>query len=343
VTEPIRVGLIGFGIAGRVFHAPLVASTDGLALSAIVTADAGRRAQARELYPDTTIASEVAELWGAVDLVVVAAPNREHVPLASAAVERGLAVVVDKPLAPSASATQALLATGGRITVFQNRRFDGDFLTAARLVRDGSLGTVLRFESRFERFRPEVQQRWRELPGPEIGGGILLDLGPHLVDQACLLFGPPVHVYAELDTRRPGASVEDDAFVALEHHGGERSHLWMSAINPLHGPRLRVAGLTGGFETFGLDPQEDQLASGMRPGEPEYGRASAPGRFVDAGGARALELDRGAYERFYEGVVQWLRDGAAPPVDPRDSLTGLRVLDAARQSAATGTIAKLGT
>jgi scyllo-inositol 2-dehydrogenase (NADP+) len=280
-------------------------------------------------------------VWGLVDLVVVAAPNRAHVGLATAAIDRGLAVVVDKPLAPSAGEAERLLGAGGRLTVFQNRRWDGDFLTAARLVGDGVVGRVTRFESRYERFRPEVSATaWRERGDPAEGGGLLLDLGAHLVDQACQLFGAPVRVYAEIDIRRPGGEVEDDVFVALEHGGGERSHLWMSSTAPLHGPRLRLSGLAAGFETFGLDPQESQLGAGLRPGAPEFGR-SGPGRFVDAAGGREVPVDPGAYVRFYEQVPAWLAGEAPAPVDPLDSLVGLRVLEAARRSAATGRVIAL--
>jgi scyllo-inositol 2-dehydrogenase (NADP+) len=329
-----RVGIIGFGLAGRVFHAPLVEAVDGLELAAIVTSDDARRAQAAAAHPGAEVLSSVAELWGRVDLVVVAAPNRAHVRLGLAAMERGLAVVVDKPLAPTASEAELLLGVGGRLTVFQNRRFDGDFLTAGRLVRDGVLGRVTRFESRYERFRPAVSaEAWRERADPAEGGGLLLDLGAHLVDQACQLFGPPVRVYAEIDIRRPEGRVEDDVFVAVEHGGQERSHLWMSSVAPLYGPRLRISGLTAGFETFGLDPQESQLAAGLRPGHPDFGR-SEPGRLVDADGRRDLPVEPGAYQRFYEQIPAWL----APPVDPADSLACLRVLEAARRSAATGSV-----
>jgi predicted dehydrogenase len=337
-----RVGIIGFGLAGRVFHAPLVEAVDGLELAAIVTSDAARGASARTAYPGASVLSSVDELWGHVDLVVVAAPNRAHVPLALSALERGLAVVVDKPLATDVAQAERLLDAGGRLTVFQNRRYDGDFRTIARLVAEGALGQITRFESRFERFRPEVSpDAWRERPNPEEGGGLLLDLGAHLVDQATTLFGPPVRVYAELDARRPGAQVEDDVFVALEHPGRVRSHLWMSSVAPLAGPRLRVSGLAAGFETFGLDPQEAQLAAGLRPGSPDFGR-SGPGHLVDADGPRELPLEPGGYVRFYEQVAAWTRGDRPPPVDPRDSLAGLRVLDAVRRSAAEGRVVVTG-
>ena len=337
----LRAGIVGFGLAGSVFHAPLVDAVEGLSVAAIVTSDAERQRQARAAYPGATVAAGIEELWGEVDLVVVATPNRTHVPIALAALERELPVVVDKPLAPNTADAERLLAAGGRLTVFQNRRFDGDFLTVEGLVEAGRLGEVLRLESRFERFRPEVSgHSWRELPDPEEGGGLLLDLGAHLVDQACVLLGPPLRVYAEIEARRPNARVEDDAFVALEHPGGVRAHLWMSSTAALPGPRLRVLGLEAAVETLGLDPQEAQLKEGRRPGDPGYGSGGC-GRYADASGVRELELEPGAYGRFYEGVRAWLRDGAPAPVDPRDSLTGLRVLEAARQSAATGSVVSL--
>jgi predicted dehydrogenase len=223
-------------------------------------------------------------------------------------------------MAVTAADARRLLDAGGRVTVFHNRRWDGDFLTVKRLIGEGALGAITRFESRFERFRPEVSDSaWREQPDAAEGGGQLLDLGPHLVDQAVQLFGPPVSVYAEVETRRPGAQVDDDVFIALEHAGGEHSHLWMSVTAPLHGPRFRVSGLAAGFASDGLDPQEAQLRSGMRPGDPGWGEADG--------------LDRGRYEDFYAGVRDWLRGDAGPPVDPADAVAVMEILEQARESA----------
>ena len=330
----LRVGLIGFGLAGRVFHAPLIAATEGLDLAAVVTSRADEVAAA---HPGAAVVAEAGDLWDRCDLAVVAAPNRVHAPLAREALARGLAVVVDKPLAVSAGDAEALLAEArahdGRVTAFHNRRWDGDFLTVRRLVEDGALGDVIRFESRFERFRPSVSADvWRERSDPAEGGGVLLDLGPHLVDQALLLLGPARLAHAEVDRRRPGAVVDDDVFLALEHGSGARSHLWMSAIAPLHGPRFAVSGLAGGLQTSGLDPQEAQLRAGLSPGDPGYGVAERPGRLVTADAEQAVELERGDYPAFYAQVVRWVRDGGAPPVAPEDALAGLRILEAARSA-----------
>jgi scyllo-inositol 2-dehydrogenase (NADP+) len=337
-VSALRVGIAGFGLAGEVFHAPLIAAVPDLEVSGIVTTNAQRQAKARESYPYALIVPAVDELWGSIDVLVVAAPNRAHVPLGLAAVENGVAVVMDKPLAGSADEAEELIEAAERaavgFTVFQNRRLDGDFLTVRRLLDEGALGTVTRFESRFERFRPDVSEGWRELGDPAEGGGLLLDLGAHLVDQARELFGPPVRLYAEMGAWREGAQVEDDVFVALEHANGEHSHLWMSAVAPLHGPRFRVSGTRAGFASDGLDPQEAQLQQGLRPGDTGFAIAE-PGELVSAGGRQEVPLEPGAYVRFYEAVVPWLRDGAPPPVDPRDSLACLRVLEAARRSAGT--------
>jgi predicted dehydrogenase len=255
------------------------------------------------------------ELLGAIDVLVVATPNSSHADLARTGLDRGLFVVVDKPLAPTAEQARTLVHE--RLTVFQNRRWDGDFLTLQRLIGQDALGPITRFESRFERFRPEVSaDAWRESDDPEDGGGLLLDLGAHLVDQAIVLFGPPVSVYAEVAARRPGARVEDDVFLALTHAGDVRSHLWMSTTAPLAGPRFRVSGLREGFAVDGLDPQEAQLRDGLRPGDPGFGEK--PG------------LDPGRYVDFYAGVRDWVRGDAPAPVDPADAVRVLALLEEAR-------------
>jgi scyllo-inositol 2-dehydrogenase (NADP+) len=337
-TGSLRVGIAGFGLAGQIFHAPLIAATDGLRVAAVVTTDDGRRAKARAVVPDAAVVASVDELWDAIDVLVVATPHASHVALAAQALDRGLAVVVDKPLAVTAADAEALVARGGRLTVYQNRRWDGDFLTVRAVAESGELGPLTRFESRFDRFIPVVRrERWREWDDPAVGGGLLLDFGAHLVDQALLLGGPVRRVYAEIDIRRPGAAVEDDVYVSLEHAGGLRSQLWASTAAPLHGPRFRLTGLEAGIETHGLDPQWQQLAEGMVPGDPGYGLAP-PAQLADAGGRIELAMAPGAYQDFYAEVVAWLRDDGPVPVDPADSLAGLRVLDAAREAARSGTV-----
>lgn len=248
-----------------------MAATDGLVLDTVVTSDPARQTQARTEFPDVHIAATAAELWKRdLDLVVIASPNRTHVPLATTALEAGIPVVVDKPIAATAAEARALAALADRsgtfLSVFQNRRWDNDFLTLRRLIADGELGEVQRFESRFERWRPQLKGGWRESGAPEEIGGLLYDLGSHVVDQALVLFGPAVRVYAETDVRRPGAETDDDTFLALTHANGVRSHLYVSATTAQLGPRLRVLGSRAGYVKYGLDPQEGALREGLRPG-----------------------------------------------------------------------------
>jgi scyllo-inositol 2-dehydrogenase (NADP+) len=339
----LSVGIAGFGLAGQVFHAPLVAAADGLSLAKVMTRSPERAAQAHQFGDDVAIVETVEELVDGMDVVVVATPNSSHVEVGLAALEAGAHVVVDKPIAVTAADAQRLVDAGsGRVTVFQNRRWDGDFLTVRRLIGEGTLGELIRFESRFERFRPEIKEGWREGGDPSLGGGVLLDLGPHVVDQAVELFGPPESVYGEVAVRRPGAQVDDDAFIALHHPGGVVSHLWMSAIAPLYGPRFRVSGMAAGFACDGLDPQEAQLRAGMRPGDPGWGEGSGEnargaeraGRLVRLDGEEPVALERGAYERFYEGVRDWTRGETAAPVDPAGPVRVLEILETARGSGA---------
>ncbi|MCG8928188.1 Gfo/Idh/MocA family oxidoreductase [Lentzea sp. CC55] len=325
-----RVGLLGYGIAGRVFHAPLISSTEGMDLVAIVTANPGRQAQARAAHPDAAIvtADELFELD--LDLVVVATPNRTHVEYARRAIEKGVAVVVDKPVAPTSAQAGELVAAaeaaGVPLTVFQNRRWDSDFLTVREIV--GKLGEVRRFESRFERWIPEIWDNWREFGDPGEAGGLLYDLGAHLVDQALQLFGPVKSVYAELDRRRPGAQVDDDVFVALTHENGVRSHLWANAHAAHHGPRFRLLGSEGAFEISGLDGQEDALDAGRRPTGADWGREDRTGRLGVLDESAEVAVEPGAYQNFYAEV-----QAGRVPVDPRSAVDALRVIEAAFLSA----------
>ncbi|MGK4580969.1 Gfo/Idh/MocA family oxidoreductase [Kitasatospora sp. HPMI-4] len=348
--SPFRVGLIGYGLAGSAFHAPLIATTPGLRLDAVVTANPDRRAQLQRDHPGARPLDTPEQLLAEadrLDLVVIASPNRTHIPLARAALSAGLPTVVDKPLAATAAEARELCElserTGVLLSVFQNRRWDGDFLTARRLVESGALGRVHRFESRFERFRPKPKAGWRELADPAEAGGTLYDLGSHLVDQALTLFGPVESVYAEVDVRRDGAVVDDDAFLALTHTGGVRSQLWTSALAPLAGPRLRVLGDTAGYVKFGMDPQETDLRAGRRPDDGGAWGADNPAAYGTLGtddSSAPLPTDPGDYPAYYSGIAAALADGTPPPVDPRDAVATLVVLEAARASAATGNVVR---
>ena len=345
----LRVAVVGYGLGGAAFHAPLVDATPGLRLTHVVTRDAGRRRLAAERYPGVRLVDTTDELWTVaddLDLVVVTTPNRLHAPIARAAIERGIGVVVDKPFAVSAAEGREVVALsrsrGVMLTVYQNRRWDGDFLTLRRLLDTGAVGTPHRFESRFERWRPVPKGDWRERADPGEAGGILFDLGSHLIDQALVLFGPVSDVYAELDRRRAAVEADDDAFVALHHASGVRSHLHMTALAALPGPRFRLLGSAGAFVKHGVDVQEDALRRGARPVGADWG-AEPPaqwGTLSGGGEPRAVPTEPGDDPAFYAGVAAALRGGAVP-VDPDDAVAGLAIIEAARRSAAERRVVQL--
>ena len=222
------------------------------------------------------------------------------------------------------------------LTVYQNRRWDGDFLTLRRLLAEGRLGEPFRFESRFDRWRPVPKGGWRDDPAPEEAGGILYDLGSHLIDQALVLFGRVVEVYAELDRRRPSVEVDDDAFVALTHASGVRSHLFMSAVAAQPGARIRLLGSRAAYVKYGADVQETALRKAGKLHQSGWGEdpRDAWGRLGAGDSVEQVETDVGGYQRFYEGVLIALRSGGPPPVDPADAVAGLEIIEAARKSAA---------
>ena len=354
VPDPLRAAVIGYGLAGSVFHAPLIASVEGMEVAAIVTGNPERRAQAEREHPGATLYAAADELWADAaryDLAVVATANRVHADLSVAAIEAGLAVVVDKPMAANIRdaehVAEAASHAGRMLTVFHNRRWDADFLTVRRLVDEGVLGDLTRLESRFDRFRPAPKEgAWREAPGPDGAGGVLWDLGPHLIDQACVLFGDPTHLYAESDARRPGAAVDDDAFVALRFAGGQVAHLWMSQTAPIAGPRVRISGLAGAYQHDAVDPQEDQLKAGLRPGDPEWG-GEPPERYgrLVTGGEEPREVpvssERGAWQTYYERVRDALRGNGPPPVDPADGVRAVKLVEVAHTAARRGQAVQL--
>jgi predicted dehydrogenase len=336
------VAIVGYGLAGRVFHAPLIAATDGLAVSQIVTSNATRAGQAAAEHPEAQVVPSVEDLWAATppEAVVVATSNSSHAQIASAVIEHGVPVVVEKPAAVAAAEAEALVEEADRagvlLTVFQNRRWDTDQLTLRRLIEEGALGQVTRYESRFERWRPTLDQnKPRETLPPDEGGGVLLDLGVHLVDQALVLFGSVTGVYAEIDSRR-GAPAEDDVFIALCHANGTASHLHASAVTPSPGPRLRVQGTAGGFLVPNLDPQEAALRAGARPDTvEEWGRPEEweYGRLITGERSAPVPPEPGDWPRFYTLLGDAVRNGASLPVNPRDAVETLRVLEAARRAA----------
>ena len=333
----VRVALIGYGLGGASFHAPLIASTPGMRLATIVTRNPERRAQAAREHPKASIVDSVQAIWDRTqdhDVVVVTTSNDSHAPLAMDALAAGLPVVVDKPFAVTASQAREVIAEARRrnllLTVYHNRRWDSELLTVKRLLAQQAFGDVLRFESRLERWRPQPKGGWRERGDPELAGGLLYDLGTHLIDQALHLFGPVTDVYAELDRRRPGMQVDDDVFLALTHASGVRSHLSTSALSAQPLARMRVLGSRSAYVKVQSDVQEAALRSGGRPDQPDWGEEPREhwGLLGVGDAAVPVRSEPGAYQQFYAGVVASLRDGALPPVDPQDAVTGLEIIEA---------------
>ncbi|GGK79678.1 Gfo/Idh/MocA family oxidoreductase [Ornithinimicrobium pekingense] len=335
MPSPIRTAVVGYGLGGRTFHAPFLAADDAFTVDAVVTSDAGRAEEARADHPGVRVVPDLATLLqdaGSLDLVVVSTPPERHADQAAAVLEAGLHVVVDKPMTVTAAEGRALVdlaeRVGRTVTPFQNRRWDGDFLTLRRLVEEGALGTVRRFESRFETWRASESKAWKAA-GPATGAGVLYDLGSHVIDQALQLLGPATVLHAELLHQREGEGADDDVFVALQHDGGAVSHLWMSRVAAQLGPRFRVLGSEAGFTSCGLDPQEEQLRQGRAPGDPGFGHRQGDdvGVLGLTGEEVSVPMEAGDYAAFYRGVAASVRDGAPPVVDPLDSVAVVELIE----------------
>ncbi|MGY1804919.1 Gfo/Idh/MocA family oxidoreductase [Blastococcus sp. SYSU D00922] len=341
--SPVRFGLVGYGFGGRWFHAPLLGAADGIEFLGVVTSSAERRALVEQDSPGrATFGSLEALADAGAEAVAISTPAATHSELTDRALELGLAVVCDKPFALDAGAARRSVELaeqrGLALSPYQNRRWDSDFLTVRRLVADGTLGDVVRFESRFERLAPA------DGPGAA-GGGTLLDFGSHLVDQALVLLGPVESVYAEWRLRENG--LDDDVFVALTHTGGARSHLWGSWSQPSPGPRFRVTGTEAGYVNPTLmDVQEELLLDGQTPatlGEDWGAEPAERGGHVHRGGAsETVRAENGAWDTFYPAFARAVRGAGPLPVDPRDAVASMTVLDAARRSATEAVVVRLG-
>jgi len=342
MSSTIRTGIIGYGLSGRVFHAPFIATNPAFSLDVVATGNTDRQHQAREQHPGAEIVDSPEALLaraGDLDLVILASPAHVHLEQGLAALEAGAALVIDKPFVPSLSDAKKLIAkseeVGRPLAVFQNRRWDGDFLTVSKLVREGALGDVHRFESTFERWGTPKPGMWQETTTIEQGAGITFDLGSHLIDQALHLFGPATVEQAELAIVRGGIS-EDDSFISLLHTSGVRSHLTMSKAAAQSGPRFRVLGSESGYTVHGLDNQEPFLKEGRWPGSEGYGVTPEAewGLLGRTGALSPVPTEPGDYPAFYAGMAASIRDGAPVPVDPRDSLEVVRIIERAHAIAA---------
>lgn len=338
----LRVALIGYGAAGRVFHAPLITTTPGLDLVVVAT---GRADELAKALPGVTAVRDPMDAIARedVDLVVIASPNATHAPLVAASLRAGKHVVVDKPFTLNLKDARALTTLaddlGGTLAVFQNRRWDSDFLGLQALLRSGGIGRVTHVESRFDRFRPNVQDRWRERA--EEGGGIWFDLGPHLVDQTLCLFGLPLRVGGRLARQRDGA-LADDWCEAWLDYGDLQVTLSASVLVGGGLPRFAAHGTAGSWIKHGLDVQEDQLKAGLLPGCAGWGEDPRPARLLRGDGDGEPEaLPAGCYQRFYAGVRDAIAADGANPVPALQAVATIAVLETVVESAGSGLLLPL--
>lgn len=341
----MRIGLVGYGHGGRHFHAPLIASLPGAQFVGVVTRSAERRQLLAQDHPGLAAFDSIGQLAEAgVDVLVVSTPLAGRPTLVLEAIERGIAVVSDKPFATDAPQAALLIDSAAArqvpLSVYMNRRWDSDFLTVRKLIESGTLGRITRFESKVERYAPQSL-------GNDSGGGFLRDLGSHLVDQALQLFGPVARVYAELHYTPEEPEVDHGFFVSLSHVNGVVSHLAGSCLQNSQGPRFRVNGTAGCYTVDGLDGQEQALVAGLSPktegerwGVEEHRRW---GWFEQGQERERITSERGAWNQFYQQLLQALEQGAALPVDPADALATTQVLDAARISWLRRQVVELAT
>lgn len=327
---------MGFGFAGATFHAPVIAASGRTQVAAIAT---GQPDRARAAYPDARIVADLDALLALDDIecVVIATPNDTHFPLARQVLDAGRHVVVDKPVTLTSDEALALArlanARSRVFAPFHNRRWDGDFLTVRRIVESGELGRIAYVTSHFDRFRPQVRVRWREEAAR--GGGLLLDLGPHLIDQALALFGLPDTVSATVKTRRDNGSAPDFVHVQLGYPDKDVA-LHASALSAIEPARFTLHGTRGSYQKFGLDTQEDQLKAGLTPDDVEFGGGNPPGvlRVLDGD----VETERpvptldGQYAEFYRALAASIREGAPFPVTPQDAVDVMTIIELAAQS-----------
>jgi scyllo-inositol 2-dehydrogenase (NADP+) len=336
----IDVGLIGFGLAGRAFHAPVIRAVPGLRLAAILQRS-GNDAAAQ--YPDVRIVHSVEELLAmeAIRLVIIATPNKTHFSLAQQCLVAGRDVVVDKPFTTTLEEARELVSFAQKarrlLTVYHNRRYDGDFEAIRQLLATGALGRIVSFETNYDRFRPQLKPgAWRERSEP--GSGIFFDIAPHLIDHALVLFGLPESVTADIRAERDGAVVDDAFDVTLRYGSGMRAVLRSSILAAVTRPRFVVHGTRGAFVKQTFDPQEANLRRGHIPQDTAWGAEPEEnwGMLTTAEGDTLVQKHVPSatcdYRAYYANVREAILGHATPAVSPKHALDVMRVLELARES-----------
>ncbi|WP_143959566.1 Gfo/Idh/MocA family oxidoreductase [Litoribacter populi] len=335
--DEIKTGLVGYGSVGEGMHAPLIHHCDGLELWGVVER---HHEKSRQKYPEVTVFKSLDDLLASeVELVVIVTPNYLHFEQAKKSLLAGKHVVVDKPLCVTSDEALELhelaKSKGIILSVFQNRRWDGDFLTVKDLLKKNHLGRVVHFESHFDRFRPNPKNHWKEKEHP--GSGMLYDLGPHLIDQALVLFGRPDWLYAEVLKQRPNATM-DDFFEISMKCGDVKVRLTASIYVNAPIPRFLILGEKGSFSKYGLDVQEAALKAGNLPVGTEWGKESEAyyGVFYGEGSQDQIPTLAGDYRQFYQNIFEAIRGQANLHVASDQVIDGLKVIEACLESHKSG-------
>jgi predicted dehydrogenase len=348
MQETIHTGLIGFGLSGRVFHAPFLHTHPGFHLTAVVERHTEK---AKEIYPYVETVKDYRDLLNdeRLDLLVLAVPNIHHFPMARDALLAGKDIIIEKPFVPRSAEADELIAisrdTGKRIFVYQNRRWDGDFLTISKLLEEGSLGMIRYYEAHFDRYRPEIKAgSWRDEDIP--GGGILYDLGSHLIDQALCLFGMPEALAAEIRSERTGSPVDDYFRLELQYPD-KTAVLTAGMMVKEKGPRFIVEGTNGSFSKWGSDPQEAALKAGAMPAGDNWG-SDAPENYGILNKGEAVPQDplrlpteKGNYMAFYDNVFENLFKNKAPAVRPEEARDVIFIIEKAFECRNTGQASRI--
>lgn len=348
--DNIRVGLLGYGLAGRYLHAPFLRAVGGFTLAAVATS---RADQVKAHFPDADVSASYDEVIARpdIDLIVITTPHRFHVAQALAALEAGKHVVVEKPVTQSLDELLMLIerarSAGRQLIPYQQRRFDGDFRTVQQLIAAGTLGHIHHFESRWPMYRPRPRGVWRE--SAEEQGGIFYDLGPHLIDHTLQLFGMPQTVTAQIAANRGVIAVDDMFRLHLGYADGLYVLLEADNLNPYPVPRFAVRGLKGAFIKFGLDPQEGLLRADQSPADASWGQ-DAPENwgtlYLDTGefqpSQSPVETLPGDWRLYWQAVHQAITAGAPPPVQASELIAQIQIMAAAHESSRTGMTQRLG-
>ncbi|KAL0483408.1 hypothetical protein AKO1_014594 [Acrasis kona] len=338
MSKPINTALVGFGFSGQTFHGPFLSALEQFEVVSVLSSQPDK---VKQKFPNATVSSSLEEVLATdVELVVITTPNTLHFEQAKKCIEAGKHIIVEKPFMITSKEAQEIAdlaeKKGVLLSVYHNRRYSDDLLTLKSLIRDGKMGELISFEGHFDRFRPEVRDRWRERDLP--GSGMLYDLGSHLVDQAVQLFGRPDKVYCDSIKQRNGAQ-SDDYFHMVLYFGNKRAILHSSVLVPKAPSMITAHGTGGSFYAFNIDPQEAQLIAGVIPTDDSFGTRTDKGEYTDKDGVTTpLSYEKGAMVNYFKEFANAVRNGGQVPVTPKDAVTVIKIIETAAESARRGAV-----